>query len=108
MLLTAVAFMFAVSDKLPSLPYLAFVDKYIFAQFVFIFAIMVMVTINEDYDSVRYDDDTTETIFVCIWIGQMLGFVLYGVYLRRAEMAHVRKKSDPFAKLEKLESMGNI
>ena len=92
LLLTAVAYQFAILQDLPKVPYLTLFDKYIMQTFFFIFAMLVESAVcmrhmdewGEDVDNV------CNYIFWCIFVLVQLGFVVVTMRARVYETGKLR------------------
>jgi len=82
-LLTVVAFMFVVHTTLPPIPYLTFLDYFIFVMLIYVLAQMLLLTI------ISFDVDITESfafwLSVGVWVLIHIIFMIWGYWCRKFE-----------------------
>ena len=84
LLLTAVAFRFIVNDMLPNVPYMTYLEKYIFTSFLFIQLLCVQTGIVAYYKLWSYDF-ICFIGFVTIWVLTHIFWIFYAIYVSKKE-----------------------
>merc|ERR1712087_657700 len=102
MVLTAIAFLQVVSAKLPNLPYLSFIDWYIYGSYIFLVAVMIETSIlhamnihdeSGDFDCNRVDMGFFWFSVIYLLVYHVF-FAFWGYYQRAEEKAKLVMDSD--------------
>lgn len=92
LILTAVAFGYVVTESLPAVPYLTYLDKYILGQYGFLVVLMIETAFINNMES------GTDFLFFLLSIAWLVmynvGFAVYGYYLRQDEVEKLTYSSD--------------
>ena len=102
MVLTAIAFLQLVTARLPNVPYLTFIDWYIYSSYVFLLAVMietaVLHAIYHGDDSGEFNARETDNIFFLVCLVYLLvyhlAFAIRAWFVRTAEKAKLVMDSD--------------